>query len=87
MWQSLTMPSPYVDPIFLTDVEAPSEHVRTAKVHFNDLNMVRFCCFTADTQLSTLHYFAADWYGPVYVEGMYWRIGMVLIPAAYDDGA
>ena len=39
--QSLTMPSPYVDPIFLTDIEAPLEHVRTAKLHFYDLNLVR----------------------------------------------
>jgi hypothetical protein len=39
--QALDLGSPYEDPICLKDIQAPSAHVRTAKLAFEDPFMVR----------------------------------------------
>ncbi|BDA45514.1 hypothetical protein COCOBI_07-3010 [Coccomyxa sp. Obi] len=37
--QALALPSPYLNPVCLSDIAAPSTDVRTAKLHFTDVHM------------------------------------------------
>lgn len=42
--QTLALPSPFADPIFLSNISAPEADIQTAKLHFTDGRMVCTCC-------------------------------------------